>query len=65
MGHISPFWSLTFKIILYMSINMKYLVGSGVKILFWFDVRYVEVSFYILFLNLFAKAKSPIKIIVA
>jgi hypothetical protein len=42
-----------------MRISLKRLVGSGESILFWFDVWYGEVPFYILFPHLFAKAKTP------
>jgi hypothetical protein len=41
-----------------MYINMKSLVGTGNNILFWFDISYGELPFYIQFSNLFAKAKS-------
>jgi hypothetical protein len=42
-----------------MRISLKRLVGSGDSILFWFDVWYEKVPFYILFPNLFIKAKTP------
>jgi hypothetical protein len=48
-----------------MHINLKRLVGSDKSILFWFDVWFGEIPFYILFSNLFAKAKTPGVIIVA
>jgi zinc-binding in reverse transcriptase len=42
-----------------MRINKKRLVGSSTSILFWFDVWFREILFYILFSNLFTNAKSP------
>jgi hypothetical protein len=48
-----------------MRINQKRLVSSGTSILFWYDVWFGEVPFYILFSNLFAKAKSSRVITVA
>jgi hypothetical protein len=41
-----------------MCINQKRLVGYGISILFWYDVRFGEVPFYILFPHIYAKAKS-------
>jgi hypothetical protein len=65
VGRISPFWSAISKVIPYMRINMKYLVGPGHNILFWFDIWYGELPFYIKYPNLFAKAKSPLTITLA
>jgi hypothetical protein len=48
-----------------MRINQKRLVGSGNSILFWYDIWFGEVPFYILFPNLFAKAKSLVLITLA
>jgi zinc-binding in reverse transcriptase len=64
VGHISPFWSAISNVVPYMHINMKSLVGTGQNILFWFDIWYGEILFYIQFPNLFAKAKSPLTLTV-
>jgi hypothetical protein len=58
-GALSFFWKLVISLIPIMCISLKCLVGSGKSILFWFDVWYGEFPFYILFPNLFAKAKTP------
>jgi hypothetical protein len=58
-------WKLVVSLVPVMHINLKRLVGSGKSILFWFDVWFGEVPFYILFSNLFAKAKTPGVITVA
>jgi hypothetical protein len=34
IGHLSPLWSSISKVVPYMRINMKFLVGSGTNILF-------------------------------
>jgi hypothetical protein len=65
IGRLSPFWSSISKMVSYMRINMKFLVGSSTNILFCFDIWYGEVLFYIQFPNLFAKAKSPLTLTVA
>jgi hypothetical protein len=44
---------------------MKFLVGFGTNILFWFDIWYSKVPFHIQFSNLFAEAKSPLTLTVA
>jgi hypothetical protein len=48
-----------------MQINMKLLVSTDTNILFWFDIWYGEVPFYIQFFHLFAKTKSPLTTTVA
>jgi hypothetical protein len=65
VGRISPFWSAIYKVVPYMQFNMKSSVGTGNNILFWFDIWYGEVPFYIQFPNLFSKAKSPLALTVA
>jgi hypothetical protein len=65
IGCLSPFWSSISKMVSYMCINMKFLVGSSTNILFWFDIWYGEVPFYIQFSNLFAKTKSPLSLTMA
>jgi hypothetical protein len=56
---LSFFWKSVVTLVPTMRINLKRLLGSGDSILFWFDVWYGEVPFYILFPNLFANAKTP------
>jgi hypothetical protein len=58
-GSISFFRKSVLSLIPFTRINQKRLVGSDTSILFWYDVWFGEVLFYILFLNLFAKVKSP------
>jgi hypothetical protein len=58
-GALSFFWKSVISLVPVMCISLKRLVGSGESILFWFDVWYGEVPFYILFPNHFAKAKTP------
>jgi hypothetical protein len=53
---LSFFWKSVVTLVPTMRISLKCLLGSSNSILFWFDVWYREVPFYIVFPNLFAKA---------
>jgi hypothetical protein len=64
-GTLSFFWKSVVNLVPTMRISLKRLVGSGDSILFWFDVWYGEIPFYILLSNLFAKDKTPWVITVA
>jgi hypothetical protein len=52
IGSLSSFWKSVVSLVPTIHISLKHLVGSGDSILFWFDVWYGEISFYILFPNL-------------